>query len=274
MLKDASAQALAEAVRVVAAGDAMLSPSVTRRLLGTFARLGAPRAPDRDRVGPLTERETEVLTLIARGRSNAEIAKDLVVAEQTVKTHVGRILTKLDLRDRTQAAIFAYETGLVRAGEATYCPGHDRRTWTARPVRRRPRLRCEREATVERLRVATVEGRLTLGELTERTEAAYTATTRGELARVTADLPEVAGAMAVPARPPARTDREWVVAVMGDSKRQDDGGSSGRWPRSPSWATWCSTCEAPRCRRAPSTSSPPPSWATSGSTSPTGSTCS
>ena len=117
VLKDASAQALAEAVRVVAAGDAMLSPSVTRRLLGTFARLGAPRAPDRDRVGPLTERETEVLTLIARGRSNAEIAKDLVVAEQTVKTHVGRILTKLDLRDRTQAAIFAYETGLVRAGE-------------------------------------------------------------------------------------------------------------------------------------------------------------
>jgi DNA-binding NarL/FixJ family response regulator len=117
VLKDASAQALAEAVRVVAAGDAMLSPSVTRRLLGTFARLGAPRAPDRDRAGRLTERETEVLTLVARGRSNAEIAKDLVVAEQTVKTHVGRILTKLDLRDRTQAAIFAYETGLVRAGE-------------------------------------------------------------------------------------------------------------------------------------------------------------
>jgi hypothetical protein len=82
---------------------------------------------------------------------------------------------------------------------------------------------AEREATVERLRVATVEGRLTLGELTERTEAAYTATTRGELARVTADLPEVAGAPAVPARPPARADREWVVAVMGDSKRQ------GRW---------------------------------------------
>jgi DNA-binding NarL/FixJ family response regulator len=117
VLKDASAQALAEAVRVVAAGDAMLSPSVTRRLLGTFARLGAPRAPDRDRAGRLTERETEVLTLVARGRSNAEIAKDLVVAEQTVKTHVGRILTKLGLRDRTQAAIFAYETGLVRAGE-------------------------------------------------------------------------------------------------------------------------------------------------------------
>jgi len=118
VLKDASAQALAEAVRVVAAGDAMLSPSVTRRLLGAFARLGAPRASSRNRVEQLTERETEVLTLIARGLSNAEIAEDLVVAEQTIKTHVGRILTKLDLRDRTQAAIFAYESGLVRANEA------------------------------------------------------------------------------------------------------------------------------------------------------------
>jgi DNA-binding NarL/FixJ family response regulator len=114
LLKDASAQMLAEAVRVVAAGDAMLSPPVTRRLLGTFARLGGPRGPTRDQVDRLTERETEVLVLIARGRSNAEIADELVVAEQTVKTHVGRILTKLDLRDRTQAAIFAYETGLVR----------------------------------------------------------------------------------------------------------------------------------------------------------------
>ena len=117
VLKDASAQALAEAVRVVAAGDAMLSPSVTRRLLGAFARLGAPRPPDREQVEQLTERETEVLTLVARGRSNAEIARDLVVAEQTVKTHMGRILTKLGLRDRTQAAVFAYETGLVRPGE-------------------------------------------------------------------------------------------------------------------------------------------------------------
>ena len=117
VLKDASAQALAEAVRVVAAGDAMLSPSVTRRLLGAFARLGAPRPPDRELDEQLTERETEVLTLVARGRSNAEIARDLVVAEQTVKTHVSRILTKLGLRDRTQAAVFAYETGLVRPGE-------------------------------------------------------------------------------------------------------------------------------------------------------------
>jgi DNA-binding NarL/FixJ family response regulator len=114
VLKDASAQALTEAVRVVAAGDALLAPSVTRRLLAEFARAGAPSAPSRKQVEQLTERETEVLTLVARGRSNAEIADDLVVAEQTIKTHVGRILTKLQLRDRTQAAIFAYETGLVR----------------------------------------------------------------------------------------------------------------------------------------------------------------
>ena len=116
VLKDASAQALAEAVRVVAAGNAMLSPSVTRRLLAAFGRLDGGGTPGRDRVEQLTERETEVLTLIARGRSNAEIAGDLFVAEQTVKTHVGRILTKLHLRDRTQAAIFAYEMGLIRPG--------------------------------------------------------------------------------------------------------------------------------------------------------------
>jgi len=114
LLKDASAQMLAEAVRVVAAGDAMLSPPVTRRLLGAFARQGGSRPPTRSQVDRLTERETEVLVLVARGRSNAEIAVELVVAEQTVKTHVSRILTKLGLRDRTQAAIFAYETGLVR----------------------------------------------------------------------------------------------------------------------------------------------------------------
>jgi DNA-binding NarL/FixJ family response regulator len=114
ILKDASAQALTEAVRVVAAGDALLSPSVTRQLLAEFARSGAHSAPSRKRVEQLTDRETEVLTLVARGLSNAEIAEGLVVAEQTVKTHVSRILTKLGLRDRTQAAIFAYETGLVR----------------------------------------------------------------------------------------------------------------------------------------------------------------
>ncbi|MFF5023881.1 response regulator [Streptomyces collinus] len=115
LLKDASADQLAEAVRVVAAGDALLAPGVTRRLIAEFSRLdGSPRPPLRQRVGELTERETEVLALIAQGLSNAEIAGRLVVAEQTVKTHVGRILVKLGLRDRTQAAVFAYESGLVR----------------------------------------------------------------------------------------------------------------------------------------------------------------
>ncbi|MEU6604146.1 response regulator transcription factor [Streptomyces shenzhenensis] len=117
LLKDASADKLAEAVRVVAAGDALLAPGITRRLIAEFSRLrGTRRAPLKQRVGDLTERETEVLALIAQGLSNAEIAEQLVVAEQTVKTHVSRILVKLGLRDRTQAAVFAYESGLVRPG--------------------------------------------------------------------------------------------------------------------------------------------------------------
>ncbi|MFE7611137.1 response regulator [Streptomyces celluloflavus] len=115
LLKDASAAELAQAVRVVAAGDALLAPNITKRLIAEFSRMtGAPRTSLKDRVGDLTERETEVLSLIAQGLSNAEIAERLVVAEQTVKTHVSRILVKLGLRDRTQAAVFAYETGLVR----------------------------------------------------------------------------------------------------------------------------------------------------------------
>ncbi|MDL5202833.1 response regulator transcription factor [Streptomyces sp. ALI-76-A] len=115
LLKDASADKLAEAVRVVAAGDALLAPGITRRLIAEFSRLDdRPRAPLKERVGGLTERETEVLALIAQGLSNGEIAERLVVAEQTVKTHVGRILVKLGVRDRTQAAVFAYESGLVR----------------------------------------------------------------------------------------------------------------------------------------------------------------
>jgi DNA-binding NarL/FixJ family response regulator len=117
LLKDASAGELAEAVRVVAAGDALLSPGVTRRLIAEFARMGAPRSPSRKNLGDLTERETEVLALVARGMSNAEIATHLVVAEQTVKTHVSRILMKLGLRDRAQAVVFAYESGLIRPGE-------------------------------------------------------------------------------------------------------------------------------------------------------------
>ncbi|SFF87968.1 DNA-binding response regulator, NarL/FixJ family, contains REC and HTH domains [Actinoplanes philippinensis] len=110
LLKGASAADLAQAVRVVAAGESLLSPSVTRRLIEEFSARPAPRA----RTMPaLTARETEVLTLIAGGLSNAEIAATLVVAEETVKTHVGRIFTKLDLRDRAQAVIAAYEAGLV-----------------------------------------------------------------------------------------------------------------------------------------------------------------
>ncbi|MEU9293773.1 response regulator transcription factor [Streptomyces sp. NPDC048266] len=118
LLKDASARQLAEGVRVVAAGEALLAPTVTRRLITEFAKApgGSPRPPAMARIGELTERETEVLVLIAQGLSNAEIADHLVVAESTIKTHVSRILVKLALRDRTQAAVFAYEAGLVRVG--------------------------------------------------------------------------------------------------------------------------------------------------------------
>ncbi|GAA0585952.1 response regulator transcription factor [Actinomadura livida] len=117
LLKDASATELADAVRVVAAGDALLSPSITRRLIAEFSRLGGRRSPSLKRLQELTERETEVLTLVARGLSNGEIARELVVAEQTVKTHFGRILMKLGLRDRPQAIVYAFEVGLVRPGD-------------------------------------------------------------------------------------------------------------------------------------------------------------
>jgi DNA-binding NarL/FixJ family response regulator len=116
LLKDSSARELTDAVRIVASGDALLAPSITKRLIGEFSRMGAPRGPSRARLDDLTERETEVLALVAQGLSNAEIAAHLVVAEQTVKTHIGRILVKLGLRDRTQAAVFAYEAGLVTPG--------------------------------------------------------------------------------------------------------------------------------------------------------------
>ena len=119
LLKDAPAAELVHAVRVVAAGDALLAPSVTRRLIADFAK--RPRARATATVGPpqspLTPREEEVLTLIARGMSNAEIGASLVIAAQTTKTHVGRILMKLGLRDRAQAVVFAYESGLVTPGE-------------------------------------------------------------------------------------------------------------------------------------------------------------
>jgi DNA-binding NarL/FixJ family response regulator len=119
LLKDVTAERLFDAVRVIAAGDALLAPAVTRRLIGEFARL-RPRPP-RDRAGlaGLTPRETEVLRLIAEGLSNLEIADRLVVSEETVKTHVSRMLGKLGLRDRTQAVVTAYETGLVVPRSAT-----------------------------------------------------------------------------------------------------------------------------------------------------------
>jgi DNA-binding NarL/FixJ family response regulator len=116
LLKDASAGELATAVRVVAAGDGLLAPGVTRRLIAEFARMGAPRVPAGRKLGELTERETEVLALVARGMTNAEIAAHLFVAEQTIKTHVSRVLMKLGLRDRAQAVVFAYENGLVHPG--------------------------------------------------------------------------------------------------------------------------------------------------------------
>lgn len=117
LLKDASATEMADAVRIVAQGDAVIAPSVTRRLIAEFAQMGGPRAPTRARLDRLTERETEVLSLIAQGLANGEIARHLVIGEETVKTHVGRVLSKLMLRDRAQAIVFAYESGLVRPGE-------------------------------------------------------------------------------------------------------------------------------------------------------------
>jgi DNA-binding NarL/FixJ family response regulator len=113
LLKDVRAETLFDAVRVVAAGDALLAPTITRRLMSEFARL-RPSLPSRpEALAALTPRETEVLRLVAEGLANAEIAERLVVSDETVKTHVSRILTKLHLRDRTQAVVVAYESVLV-----------------------------------------------------------------------------------------------------------------------------------------------------------------
>ena len=119
LLKDVTAERLFDAVRVIAEGEALLAPTVTKRLIAEFARQ-RPRPADPAQgsgaLGALTPRETEVLRLIAGGLSNPEIAKRLVVTEETVKTHVSRILSKLGLRDRTQAVVAAYESGLVVPG--------------------------------------------------------------------------------------------------------------------------------------------------------------
>jgi DNA-binding NarL/FixJ family response regulator len=118
LLKDAGPEQLIEAIRAVSSGDAVVAPSTTRRLIDRFVQ----HIPDEAKaaVGPLatlTAREGEVLHLVARGLSNGEIASQLYVSEATVKTHVGRILNKLQLRDRVQAVVFAYETGLIRSGQ-------------------------------------------------------------------------------------------------------------------------------------------------------------
>jgi DNA-binding NarL/FixJ family response regulator len=118
LLKDAPPEELVRAVRTVAAGDALLAPSVTRRLIEEFGRRPGPLAAP-DELHTLTERELGVLKLMARGLSNAEIAERLFLGETTVKTHVGRVLMKLGLRDRVQAVVLAYESGLVQPGSRT-----------------------------------------------------------------------------------------------------------------------------------------------------------
>ena len=118
LLKDSPRADLVAAVRAAAAGDALLAPSVTRRLIEAFARRPPEAMPAPSRLASITARESDVLLLLARGRSNAEIAAALFVSEATVKTHVASLLAKLGLRDRVQAVILAYETGLVVPGEA------------------------------------------------------------------------------------------------------------------------------------------------------------
>jgi DNA-binding NarL/FixJ family response regulator len=116
LLKDVTAERLFDAVRVVAAGEALLAPAITRRLIAEFARQRPRTGPAHTALDALTPRETDVLRLLAQGLSNPELALRLHVGEETVKTHVSRILSKLGLRDRTQAVVMAYETGLVVPG--------------------------------------------------------------------------------------------------------------------------------------------------------------
>jgi DNA-binding NarL/FixJ family response regulator len=116
LLKDAAADELLHAIRVIAAGEALLAPSITRRLIEDYARRPAPRYQP-DALAGLTARELEVMRLLARGRSNTDIARELFLGDATVKTHVARIFTKLSLHDRAQAVVLAYETGLVRPGD-------------------------------------------------------------------------------------------------------------------------------------------------------------
>lgn len=117
LLKDATRDQLIQAVRVVAAGEALLAPSVTRRLVAEFARRPVADRPPPTMLDQLTPRELEVFTLIAKGRTNSEIADALIMGESTVKTHVNRLFAKLALRDRVQAVILAYELGVVAPGD-------------------------------------------------------------------------------------------------------------------------------------------------------------
>jgi DNA-binding NarL/FixJ family response regulator len=123
LLKDVSPEHLVGAVRTVAVGDALLAPSITRRLVERYASPPASPTVAPEALARLTARETDVLRLLARGMSNAEIAEQLVVSEATVKTHVAGILAKLDLRNRAQAVVIAYESGLVRASTETSVGG-------------------------------------------------------------------------------------------------------------------------------------------------------
>lgn len=135
-MKDATFPELLYAVRVVAAGDAMLAPGITRRLIAEFAQRRPPEVPEA-LLDQLTARESEVLLLIAQGLSNADIAERLTITDHTVKTHINRLFTKLGLRDRAQAVIVAYETGLVAPGDARRtsrrpggCVGRSAPGWT------------------------------------------------------------------------------------------------------------------------------------------------
>jgi DNA-binding NarL/FixJ family response regulator len=118
LLKHVPPEELVRGVRVAASGEALLAPSITKRLIEEFAKQRAPVRASGTDLKSLTDREREVLTLLGRGLSNPEIAKDLKVGEATVKTHVAHVLDKLELRDRVQAAIFAYEIGLIKPGAA------------------------------------------------------------------------------------------------------------------------------------------------------------
>jgi DNA-binding NarL/FixJ family response regulator len=119
LLKDATREQLTGAVRAVSGGEALLAPAITRRLIEDFCRGPAPSTPAADAAGRLSERELGVVRLVAQGQSNAEIAARLYLSQATVKSHIARILSKLDLRDRVQVAVYAYEHGIVRPGQNT-----------------------------------------------------------------------------------------------------------------------------------------------------------